>query len=652
MKLEKRLETPISSKLSQISVSAILLSIFLSISGAKAQDWASANETLPSLDKSAELPLPDEREISIHKSAGTKELTRAVYFHRPVFAFIENTNNEDGESFGHTLFWDKETLDGEVYILFKTRLSSPQIRELARTAVIEQDVELQTSRNPEFSDLDVEVRPWPIKLLRLEVKRRLVSSTYGDGTTDTLRSSGDDIEIVLKVPESTYPEFLEALKGNRVNFHPSYTYDNVIVAFGQTSQAVSGEISTAINNVLTSAQIERGGVIGQDDAANISETLRQSITTTIRATDPNVLAHIKPQDVAKLVIQPKKIEFRNLVGNSDLVNSVDSYLEPLKRDLKQIEEESNSATDATESNQSEEITLKLKGSYGFASGSGEIKMTDEQKRKLENEHKVGFRKVEKSEEYELHYIEVSFVRDLWQENLVTTFQDIYLATGRDDSFQNDSPFRASFTVAELDDASEANDIVFSPNALVPRGVPMCSVRSNVPKGFVLLDGQGLFPNENWVASDLRGNSLPDMRGKFLRGAQIEEQSGTLVSDSSITIPSSSVPASSFQIQGAGSAGAFGQAREIYRYNAEYQPVFDSASSPPTGFYLRSGSTGGGLFYDAGEKVNGKPEHASIVGISTSYTLSGSHTIPDRIVDLSLPANQPPHFNCQWIMRVR
>ncbi len=612
-----------------------------------------ANEILPRLDKSADLLLPDGREISIHPDSRTAAGTiGSQFFHRPINAFITVSDSKHG----HAIIHDKYEDETHVYIAIRLAVSTPTFRELSRGAVIEEDPAVRLIK-PEIEDREIDVRRWPLKLYRLEAKHALTGKRYSEASDlESLRSRGDELPMIIKIPSDEYEEFLINLKADRINFYPSYTFNNAIIAFGQSATTLSGEVSIAISNALSSQQLEEGGAIFQEDASKLENLIEQNIVTTIRATDQSVLAHITPKDVSSKIIQAESLKFNSLGGDEALLSSVSEYLVPIVRKMK--EEYHDETTTSSTDEQNDDLTIKLganatpttignmlKTGLGI---SGDLTLTKKQVQTLTNVHNVKFNETEEKDVIEPHSISISTIRNGWQNDLLNIFQTIYLAVGRDNSFQQDSSFRASFTLQVLGEAIGENQIVVSPYSGVPKGVPMISFRSDIPKGWVALDGKAIWPNENWVPKHLRSKHVPDMRGAFARGAMPNELIGQMLLENTIKIPSKTIKGADFILDGQGDVSALNSRRQITQYIAEEDN--QQGTGNLTGWYNRKAH--GSLFYDVGKRVQGKPPQVFTVDIYKDYTIKGTHVIPEENIDLADPKHQPPHNVGLWIMRIK
>ena len=228
-----------------------------------------ANEVLPSIQAAADLELPDGRNITIHREAQTGQKRKgAIYFHRPIFAFIKNPDNK----LEHPIFWDKIEYDNNIFISLHLLLSTLEFRELCSAAVIEEDPSLQIEK-PEIKESDINVRPWPLKILKLEAKHALTGRKFGESLEESLRTTGNKVEVSIKIPSKNYPDFMKALNNERLKFSPSYTFENLIVASGSSATQITGEVSLAVNNIMNSHRLMEDKPIFQRDKSKLENIL-------------------------------------------------------------------------------------------------------------------------------------------------------------------------------------------------------------------------------------------------------------------------------------------------------------------------------------------------------------------------------------------
>lgn len=595
---------------------------------------SNANEVLPSLQSSADLELPDGRNITIHRDANIGSIgSRAIYFHRPIFAFIQNPLASDS-NIDHPLIYDKVEMDNNVYINLRLILSTPEFRELARAAVIEEDPTVYQI-NSTVQEREIDVRPWPLKLLRLEVYHRLTGASYGVSIPKSLRTSGDTIDVVFKFPVEKYDLFLDNLKNDQIEFSPSYTFNNAIVAFAQSATKISGEVSASISNALQSSQIEEGKPIFQADVQKLKNSLQQTITTTIRGTDISVLAHIKPQSITEQILKPIDMTFEEISKDKNLLAKVEAYLAPIVRKMSKDNDETTELNDKTVDTKKQ--TTKV--GYGKTGPDANVELSDEQVKTLENKHKIVFKQKESKDVLEAHSIEINYVREGWQNSLVDIFQTIYLATGSDASFSTDSPIRASFTKLMLNESISSESIIVSPYSRVPRGTSLLSFRADIPKGWIALDGSSNWPSESWVPKHLQGKPVPDMRGAFARGAKSSAEIGKVHNSSKITIPQ--------------------QILSLKASSLVNTTLYALEKKPPKSNRIK-GNIKEGVNYYFGRGYNPinelQPPYvgSDIVPVIPFNPVSKDTTLTvnSQTLELNTDDTQPNNISGQWIMRVQ
>jgi hypothetical protein len=610
-----------------------------------------ANEVLPSLDKSADITLPDGREISIHPDAGTQQgSVGSQFFHRPINAFVL----KKGGGSDHAIIHAKAESGNYIYLELVIAMSSPKIVTLCQESVIAEDPAVRAA-NRNIQEREIVVRRWPLKLYRLQAKHALTKKFFGEIVTpESLRSAGDQIKMVLRINKGEYSEFLGLLKEDLINFYPSYTFSNAIVAFGQSTTKLSGELSIAINNAIQSQQLEEGAPIFQRDARSLQNKINQSYTSTTRATDASVLAFIKPKDISDKILKTEPITFKSMEENGALLDKVTSYLAPTIR--KMHEENEDDKTTTNTDTKTDDITIKLEGSASpmaldkvLTTGvgiEGSITISKKDVEELKTVHKVRFKKTEDRNVIEPHSIDITTIKEGWQTNILNLVEVIYLAVGQDESFQGDSPFKSSFTIDLLNEAVDSNQILTSPYSNVPRGVPMISFRSDIPKGWIALDGKTNWPEESWVPSHLQGAPVPNMSGKYVRGKSANERIGQNFINQIIKVPSFTVEGNKLNITGSNPLGAFNRPHQVSIY-------FDG---PSKGYnFYKNSPAGGPITGILGYGTNGvrtQVDEIGITPINSNHSLQGEITIPEHSSNLENPKNQPPHVAGVWIMRIK
>ena len=162
-------------------------------------------DAVPSLQFSSAVILPDGRNIPIYKGSTKKgDEYGNIFFHRPIFALEKATPGTD-----FPIIHDKVEFDGSTYISLRVILSDPMIREIAAAAVLDRDIEIK-KKTPQVRADEIDVRPWPLKVLKLSAVHSLTGYIYGESIQESLRTSGDTIQVSIKIPSPNYAAFLEA----------------------------------------------------------------------------------------------------------------------------------------------------------------------------------------------------------------------------------------------------------------------------------------------------------------------------------------------------------------------------------------------------------------------------------------------------------
>jgi len=582
----------------------VILNFLFSV--ALAKEHTSANEALPRLESSAEMLMPDGRYVTIHRDAGVDgESNRAIYFHRPIFAFKLNSSNENG----HQLIWRKVTEGEFTFFELQVFLSTPSLRQTAATAARSQDTKLSVGAD-QATDAAIEVKRWPIKILRMTAENVLTGEVYASTHAPrSRRAEGDLVKVRFRIASDKYDELITALEAGDIQFIPEYTFNNAITAFAQNSTDVSGKLVVELENSLQASMVIEGGPIFQKDRASLENTVRNIVTSTISATDASILGSVQSSDILSKLLTSETELLEDLAKNPELLARVDDYLRPIIREM----DFSKVTTDSETDTESDTVTAVLK--YEKV-GSGTV--TAEDKRVLQREHKVVLTESENRKVIEPYSIDVSYIRSGWQENVVNIVFSAFIAKGRDESFFEDTPVSSEFTEETLQEVVETSSAELSPYTAYHKGFTICSFRRDLPTGFERLDGNKKFPNETWLPAHLRGAIMPDMRDTFVRGATSSSDIASVDRDNILTIPQAVIDGGNFNAITTSAGGVF-------------------AKSEP--FELVVQNT-----FIHRYKINTKKMFSGIV--------AGSQVIPKTDFDLQDPANFPPNVSCEWIIKVR
>ncbi|MCX6620766.1 MAG: hypothetical protein NTY38_06745 [Acidobacteria bacterium] len=606
------------------------------------------------------LPLGDGRSITIHAE---EESTKAgnsdrVFFHKPIFAFEENPVAVDNLP---SLFWAEETEGGFVYMQVRLVLSSPEVREAAKAAIRAQYRSLQSP--PSASDPTIEVNPWPAKILRLQAQNSTTYDSYGSAVSGALNTAGDVVEMNLAVPQDKYKRFIDAIKSNRVTFSPSYTFENAIIAIGRSSLEVSAKVSQGVSELLNSKQVKAGEPIFQDNASQLTSDLDQRIVQTIQATDATILSKIPSVNISGFVLEPPKVvTLDSMRANQDnaLLGSVKKYIEAVANKVSTTRKTTNQNQESKES----ESTKKLGGSYGSQGPGISVDITDKDKTTLTNTYGIEFTESSDKTVIEPHSIRIQYLRSSWQQNFTEIIQRAYLAVGVSREFEFDSSFKAAFTRAALERTLPQSLLSAVPFSGIQNGMAFCSFAETVPSGFVALDGSEVyFRYETWVPTTLRGKRIPDMRGKFARGATVSNEIGKPFTDGKITVPGDKIDGAGFKLSSTGTLGALPWVADGVLAQAFVPSGEDWQAS--VGFKRFDNVVGGLAIISRPEYMAGAaPSWPNVAARASLHLvepkilpapqygqLQNVVATPDKTVGLNVPSAQPDNVSCRWIMRM-
>lgn len=615
---------------------------------AENEGLGSANDARPRKESSAEIPLigsVEDRSLTVHREAKSGPARAgALFFHKPVFAFEEmGKSKEEGLP---RIIWDIEREPDLVSIQIRLVISTKRVRDLARIAVIEQDRALRVEQ-PEISESDVDVEPWPLTALKIKVHHAVTDVPLGKSVVRPIPGARRTVNVSLQIPADSFDYFLEQLKRDRVLFTPAYTFENVIVASAQSATRISGELSAAVSQALDSQLLDnQRGPIFQEDARKLRLSLSQTIIQTIRATDASMLASINLPDIASHIVSPQEVTFSDLEKprNKELADAVSGYIKSTLGTIETEREKSRTTTRTQEKDDA--VTLGPSAKKFFP----DLSITKKDKDKLETQHGVKFTQAEARGTAEPHSILIHRVNRAWQSSFTDVMQSAYISVGRDKSFQVDSAFRASFTRALMEEKMTDIAAATAPFSVVRKGMAFCYFGKDVPPGYVLADGQSSFPDENWVPKHLRGNPVPDMRGMFAVGAGPVTQVGRVWRQGAATIPGATVPGDSFRLTSNEAVGVLklSDGRTQIEQSEFLIGLWSSNLEDRLGYQVGLVDNRADLpSYD-----RGRPAVATGRRIARyNAIVGGAHAIPEQTIDLSDATTQPNNVSCRWILRM-
>ena len=438
----------------------------------------------PSSESAAQLRLGSGRVITIHREDRVGPIrSGALYFHKPLFVFRDNDQRE----IDHPIIWNKVHDGDSVFIAMKLLTTSSEFVELAKAAVLEQDAALAIEQ-PEVISRDVDVMHWPLRRLHLEFEHILTGTDYG-ATFDLkdISSQNDVVDIRVKIDAERYEEFIENLNAGNIQVTPFYTFLNRRVAFAQSEVRFSGDIAVQIANELSSDNVQEGEPIFQSEARELKNSIRQKLVTIIQASDADALQYVSPLDISNQLFTAETINLSDLEPSDPLLDKVESYLVAQINQIKSSRSNESRQTETDTNTNSTSVVLKEKP---------EVTISSEDIERLENEHKVKFSYEEDTGRYVPQEIEVTVVRSGWQDNITDIIQTINFAKGSSREVTEGTPFPTNYTEDRLYEDMSVERVLPTPFAGVPKGVALCSFRRDVPRGWIVLDGNDVWPEEN------------------------------------------------------------------------------------------------------------------------------------------------------------
>lgn len=640
----------------------------------KASSQSNANEALPKADHAARMQA-DSRVVFIHpedKTGGGR--SKALYFHRPILAFKKNPN----KGTDHPIIWEQAPYGSDyMSISLKVVLTTEKFRKLAPFAVKEQDTKLEVT-NPELRVDQIVVDRWPIKLLRFDVKQNFPGKNYGSAfDLESLAAAPDVVDVKIKIPSDQYDLFLKDLQKDNIDFVPEYTFSNVITAFAQVSQGFTNSISTKIEDVLENQDLQEGDPIFQSSKRELRTAIRNKVDTVISVTDQSIVEMITVPDISTQLLKTEPTTFEELAKDPDLLSKVEAYLAPTIRKMGYTKVETNRETDTQTSTDEKKLTFKK---------DPNVVITDKDINKLEKEHKVVVTTSDDKDVIQAQEIEISYIRQGWRENITSAMTQAFIAKGVDKSFKRYTPIPSSFTLARFEAALGNNETLTSIFTNVPKGTVLCGIYDHVPPGWEPLDGtsERKFPDADWVPEKLENSNLPNLSGKFVRGAAGKENIGKEWQDGEITVPSQPIPGDAFSLTKDKDVLALGipsklqfprVGHRIHRSKAKRQDAMPeklwigrlTQSNENVDFFqtvhwqlvaLKPDSKQSIIPMDGQGRIDSKGENfhyfgsvRTVIKIADNNGIAGNYDTKPVPVDMSKEKHQPPHVQLQCILKM-
>lgn len=617
------------------------------------------------------LDVPAKRLVPIHRIDPLANKL-GLYYHRPTFALIERQNGPlefHGVKLPLFVHGVDERDDGTVIITMRFQLTSPDIQQLCRKAVIAGDLdtvmqqlkENGVSREPQ--DV-VSVGRWPIESVFVDCKRANSEEVIAAGYQRVITAEDSAFYLDFTFSRDSLTNFLELAKSNKLAFRPCYSYTGAKTV--QATLSISGATSVGLKAIsaLTQPQIDGKAPIFQRKKDEVEQVMRIELIAVSRIEDPALMPQVDvmlPGLINQMFTAKKPLtlaEVTNLYPEAK--QALAEYLLPdliALQDAKQISDLTVETVQDGKRN-----TSKVGGGF-FASYFGLVGISfdaddetvNEKLRKLEKQHGVTFSAVEGTKRKFASSIDVVTLAEGWDKVLTKMTSVTYLSLGDQKQYLIESDVPQQYTdkvianqVAELKQQWEYDR--------VPLGtmLPYFGASKDPPVGYVWADGKSNWPDEPWVAEhlrwaddpsvavELRGRPMPvpNMDGYVLAGGDMTHVgeraeggviavAGTVSKDSVaiITAPSGQPK------QVVALKGAVADDQDVFAEQRPHEPLLAVKSNGPPG------QPRGQL----------KTHHVDIptgdvnAMVSSDATVNGTGDLGNAL---------PQHIKCRWIIRVR
>ncbi|MBE1291014.1 MAG: hypothetical protein GJ677_00845 [Rhodobacteraceae bacterium] len=610
-----------------------------------AEDTTANASLRPSISHVARLVLATDTQVEIHRSAqGGAEERKHVYFHKPAFLFLKRDAQEelDWPDIVHEV---EETSDGGVAIVLQVLSSSQTIRQLARDLILQPAPEgdqwwiQEQGVDPEA----VTVREWPVTDIKVTIgdidDRNASLATIEQTLLDTERHRGLwRVRIPIKNEKRERVQNL-LLDGDALfSFH--YKYEGSTQSEGRATRKYIINAFNAANAEMSSEQQRGQAPIFQDEKQKIISKIEESTVTVLSANNIALLDHFST-DWDKTLFQ-EATQLTDLPNPpSNLLKSVDSYLERLVDTMKTENEEYSRSTNTDETNT--ELKIKTKGEWKTGwQGSAEVDLTKEWKSKLEKEHGITLKETETKNVVVAHDVAVSFLNSSWREGIQRATTYAFISVPSERGFQKAATVKQDRRVG-YDDLG----VLDQPSGpFVPLGTALCYFGAGdaPPAGYAFLSDGFEWPSAPWVPDGIKGEVLESSEGLLLSLTNKEAEVGKSWTEGTITIPSATIPGSAFTlsndngitINALNNTGTLG----VYKYKSDeshdgwYSERFRVTFGKPTTRNIADN-----------KGVTSKP--VKIVG-----SVAGQSEIPARRIQTNTPEAMPNNMKCRWIVRLQ
>lgn len=496
------------------------------------------------------IPLGDglTRRIAIHRGAERSDAGEIVYFHVPLFAF--ETHPGGAAPHGHPLIHASRQIGDRRLVRFRLHTSDEGLRAgQMRVAAYEADKNFIHARDLDYNRIRVE----PVHLVRVTMRMR----DWGSGPdrwpvaeSANLAAFDDLIELDAEFDNEEFAAFLAALEAGEVSFDISYAAATTIQRTASITQIHMAEATGAIDQAITHQNISPGDPIFQSVRSRFEQDVRERFRTASFASSPEAAALLPAINFADSVFTPVTIQSLSEAAAIDdrLAQQIHDHLQPIIERNSVKSEETETTTQTEQQTEDRTDTRKritnfdLKVIGGISMGekqedTREIKLGDLER--LERQHGVKFTEERSTGNLRPSEIEVSYLAEGWQAHFRSAAAHVAIDAGVYAGFMRDSPIPQDFTLEHLHNVvGQWFEEETSPYPHLPVGAALCYFGEHAPEGFTWADGETRFPQEDWVAENLRGRLMPNMNqdGLLVGATGTSDQVGDLRKPVALQLP--------------------------------------------------------------------------------------------------------------------
>lgn len=467
---------------------------------------------------SLDIPLPDglTRRVAIYRGAEREDSEDIVYFHAPIFAFATSPEGRHG----HELIHDLREVGDQRRVRFRLLSSDAGLRaDAMRRAAYEADRGWLHARGFEYDQVRIRSVPLTRVIMRLSSRD---DDDPGWPVTQSpyLGSFGEEFNLTVQFEASEFADFMAALEAGDVMFGLSWAATATVQQTAGVTRSMLTAAQQHLSQALTHNRIQPEAPVFQSVRASFEEDVQQSFQGAAFASSVEAAQLFPSIDfVSHVFEQPPPIDLSDVTAlDAELLRQIFNHLQPVleRHDIRTGSTETITETDE----QLSEITDRtrrvqnLKADIGLEVGQEnervhEIRQTDLDR--IVSEQGVTFAADVSTGYLRPATIEVSFLADGWQRSFQSAAARVVVNAEAFGDYFVDSPISQDFTLEHLHLAvgqwtAEAG----APYPHLPVGAAMCYFGKNTPEGFVWADGQSHFPDQDWVASSLRGRPVPNM----------------------------------------------------------------------------------------------------------------------------------------------